>query len=511
MTLSRLPAWGVTTALVVPPLLGLVAAAWQAPVDPYAVGSGVRWDRAFAAAGSSLWLALVVVVASGALGTFLGWGQARWSGKAVAFASIAASLPLVVPSYVTAAALSRFWADLTGAPPSGMAAAVVVLVLATVPLVQLTVATGLRATSAAEEEAAASLGASDAAIVRAVVWPRLRPALALSSLLVGLYAISDFGVVAMLDVPVLTWRMYDAVARQQLLRAAVLGGLAFAAVLPLAALAWIVRGQAPAQGVANQRPRPAGPAGGLLTSVYVALACGVGIAGALLPIGVLGSWVAEGVGRGLLFADPVPPLLHTLAIAGGGATALVGISAIPAFTRGGRALEGAVYATSVLPAILVAFGWLGAALGVARLFGGRELYTFLMSSGTLLVLAYTARFLAEVHGPLKTSFLRLDPRHQDAVAVLGAPPSAWLRWVALPAVRPGASTAFLLGVVVLAKELPITLLLGTPAGLQPLAFRLWDRYGEALWHDAGVAGLLLIGVGAVGRVALWWQGATRLT
>lgn len=495
--------WAVTLLLAVPPLVGLVVAAFQVPADPYATGTGVRWDRALEAALRTLLLAVGVVGISGTVGTFLGWGQARWSGRAIALAALSASLPLMVPSYVTAAALSRFWADLTGAPPSGMAAAVAVLVLATVPLVQLTVATALRGTSAAEEEAAASLGASDRAILRAVVWPRLRPALALSGLLVGLYAVSDFGVVAMLDVPVLTWRMYDAVARQQLLRAAVLGGLAFATVLPLAAMAWGLRGRSPAQAVANQRPRTPTPAGALLQLAYLTTAAGVAVAGALLPVAVLWSWVQEGLDRGLPFADPLPPLLDTVGLATVGAAVLCAVAAVPAFTRGHRALEGAVYATSVLPAVLVAFGWLGAALGLARLVGRPALYQALMGSGTLLALAYTARFLAEVHGPLKTAFLRLDPRQEEAVAVLGAPRTAWVRHVAAPALAPGARTAFLVGVVVLAKELPITLLLGAPAGLQPLAFRLWDRYAEALWHDAGVAGLLLVAFGALGRLALW--------
>jgi ABC-type Fe3+ transport system permease subunit len=42
------------------------------------------------------------------------------------------------------------------------------------------------------------------------------------------------------------------------------------------------------------------------------------------------------------------------------------------------------------------------------------------------------------------------------------------------------------------KELPITLLLGGSTGFKTLAFRTWDRYNEALWHDAGVSGLSLL-------------------
>ncbi len=56
-----------------------------------------------------------------------------------------------------------------------------------------------------------------------IVLPRLRPALALGGLLSMLYAVSDFGAVAVLDVPVLTWRLYDAVRGQEIARAAMLG------------------------------------------------------------------------------------------------------------------------------------------------------------------------------------------------------------------------------------------------------------------------------------------------
>ena len=40
------------------------------------------------------------------------------------------------------------------------------------------------------------------------------------------------------------------------------------------------------------------------------------------------------------------------------------------------------------------------------------------------------------------------------------------------------------------QRLPVTLLLGVATGLKTLSFRVWDRYAESLWRDAGLAGLI---------------------
>ena len=58
--------------------------------------------------------------------------------------------------------------------------------------------------------------------------------------------------------------------------------------------------------------------------------------------------------------------------------------------------------------------------------------------------------------------------------------------------RPGLAVSALLVAVAIAKELPITLVLG--GHLRPLSFRIYDRYAEAALPDAGLAGLLLVGL-----------------
>ena len=68
------------------------------------------------------------------------------------------------------------------------------------------------------------------------------------------------------------------------------------------------------------------------------------------------------------------------------------------------------------------------------------------------------------------------------------------------------AAAFVLALLAVLKELPVTLLLGGAMGVQTLAFRVWDRYREALFHDAGLAGLLLVGLALVALMGtLRWR------
>ena len=117
------------------------------------------------------------------------------------------------------------------------------------------------------------------------------------------------------------------------------------------------------------------------------------------------------------------------------------------------------------------------------------------------MLGYSTRFVAEVFAPLRVAFLSLDPRQEESARVLGA--STWKRWkeVTLPALAPGLTVAWVIGFNAIVKELPVTLLLGGATGLRTLSFRVWDRYNESLWHDAGLAGLLLVTL-ALGSVLM---------
>lgn len=510
-------------ALVVLPLAGLVVAAVNPAPDPFtgqAPGLAALVQSAHVGGLLGTTLALGALVTAGAvgLGTLLAWAEARWQTPGRRWLAIGTLLPLAMPSYVVAATVATTlgpggWIGRPLGLPraTGFWLAVVVLSVVTAPLVQLIVGAALARTSAAEEEAARTLGASPWRTFQVAVLPGLRTPIAFSGLLALLYAISDFGAVAVLDCPVLTWRLYDAVKSQDLARASVLGLATLGATLPLLLAARALAGDTADGGVANPRPperRHPGRARALgLVAVQVSV---IGL-GVIVPLATLVGWVLGGVRRSLPFAPIGGPLLDTVGAALAGAALTLAIATGPAWaasrTRQGISrIEQAATLTSALPGVLVALGLLQAALALSRAAGGGALYKGLLTSGVLLGAGYAARFLAEVFAPLKTTMLQVDPRVLESARLLGAPPSRIVRQVIGPAVAPGVAVAGLIGFLAIAKELPVTLLLGGATGLSTLSFRIWDRYAESLWHDAGLAGLALCTMALAGvLVTLRWR------
>lgn len=502
-------AWSITGVLVLVPLVALAwAAAFPAP-DPFggappSLLGMLAEPRFLALLGRSLALSFGVAALVVPAGTWLAWAEHRLDFVGRRAVSVAALLPLAMPSYVLAAAVAK------AVPSTGLFVAIGVIAVVTVPYVQLVVGSALVKGSAAEEEAARALGATPWRVFVDVVLPRIRPALGYSTLLAMLYALSDFGAVAVLDTPVLTWRLYQAVTAQDLARAALLGAALLVTTLPLFLASRALAGAGQGSTVANPRAparRRATVGEGLAVYAVAAVVIGVGV---VLPVGSLVRWTLDGLQRGLVFAPLWTPLVHTLGAALLGTIVTVCLAVVPALAVGSRRRNGGLdlvtYLTSALPGVLLAFGWILGALGFARMLPGRGLYGMLLGSGILLFIGYATRYLAEAYTPLKSLVWGFDRRLVAAHRALSAPSQVFVRRVALPYAAPGVAAASLLAFLAILKELPVTLLLGNATGLQTLAFRVWDRSSEALWHDAGAAGLCLIALAAVGvAVSLRWR------
>lgn len=506
-------------SLAIVPLVALAwTAAFPAP-DPFGGPPPGLLDVAQQAGLVGL-LVRSVVLALGVsawvvpLGTALAWAEHRLVFPLRRLLTLTTLLPLAMPSYVLAASVARGLGP-SGMLPlfervSGLPAAVLVIGVVTVPYVQLVVGSALVNGSAAEEEAARALGASPWRVFVDVVLPRIRPALATSMLLAMLYALSDFGAVAVLDTPVLTWRLYQAVAGQELARAAVLGGALLGATVPLFIASRALQGRRTASQVANPRPparRRASPVEALVVGGTALVVVGLGV---VFPVLSLVSWTIEGLREGATFAPLWKPVTHTLFAAAVGTVVTTVLAAVPAVVVGARRRSGALdpvtYGTSALPGVLLAFGWILAALGLARALPGTGWYAAWLSSGALLFIGYATRYLAEAYTPMKTTVWRFDRRLLQAHRALGGSPSRFVFRVALPELAPGLAAGALLAFLAILKELPVTLLLGSATGLTTLAFRVWDRSSEALWHDAGAAGLCLLALATLGVLAsLSWR------
>ena len=492
--------------LVLFPVLGLVMALAGRPTDPFtgeqaSLGTLLNESGVVVLLLRSIALSVCVAAGSVTLGGWLAWVEHRT--RVPRWWSLLTLLPLAMPSYLVAAtlrsALSKggWLGDVLGIPHlTGFTVAAVVLSVITAPLSQLIIGAALARSSASEEEAARTLGASPGEVFRDITLPRLRPAIGFSGLIALLYAISDFGAVAVLDVPVLTWRLYLAVESSDIAKAAVLGGATLLATLPLLLAARSIRGRGTDPGSANARPpAPTKPSAGAkwLTRAVLTLVLGIG---AVIPLITLSLWVLDGIQRGLHFASPWGALGDTLVAALLGACLTITLAWLPAAVQarrksGGGLIEDSVYLTSALPGVLLALGLMLSTLQItAHMPDGT--YGLVLGSGLLLMLGYATRFLAEVYAPLKDGLAAIDQRQVDSAKVLGAGPLRRLQTVIIPAITPGLAVAFVIGFNAIVKELPVTLLLGGATGLKTLSFRVWDRYAESLWHDAGLSGLILV-------------------
>ena len=169
----------------------------------------------------SLSLASTVALSSVVVGTGLAWLTIRTDLPGRRIWRVLAPLPLVFPSFVGATALLAGFAsgglveELLGplgidTLPSvrGYRGAWLVLTLFTYPYVYLPVAARLSALPPSLEESARILGRSPWSVFRTVVLPQTSPAIWAGALLVFLYAVSDFGAVALLGYDTLTEQIY---------------------------------------------------------------------------------------------------------------------------------------------------------------------------------------------------------------------------------------------------------------------------------------------------------------
>ena len=410
-------------------------------LTPLSTTLDLAWDTALLAFG--------VVAATLLVGVPFAWLVVRTDLPGRRFWGVAASLPLVIPSFVAALAL------LGARAPRGLLqelleplgverlpeltgywGALVALTLATYPYVYLLAASGLRSVDPTAEEAARSLGARPVRVFWRVTLPALRPSLAAASLLVALYVLSDFGVVSLRGYSTLTTGIYVRYESLLALESAAILALvlvALALAIVLVASRWRLRGAIHRSTPGAGRPaKPVQlgawrwPALGFCSLVVGVFLC--------LPVGVLVWWSVS--------ADPVT----------GRAAVPWSAAASSAWVSTATAV---IAALVVLPAALLAWRypsivspWLdlmtmlpsalpGIAVPLALVFVGARIGSPLYQSLGLLVLAYVIRFMPYGLASTRASLDAVSPRLEEAARSLGRGPFRATTGVVLPLARSG--------------------------------------------------------------------------
>ena len=446
----------------------------------------------------------------------LAWLTVRTDLPARGFWRVVTMLPLALPSYVVGFTIAvglgprgilQGWLEAAFDPfsvtidriPSiyGFPGAAFTLIIISFPYVLIPIRAALWNMDTSLEESARALGRTQWQTFRSVTLPMLRPAILAGGLLAALYALSDFGAVAIMRYETFTWSIfiqYGAALNRTLAAAWSLGLI----VLALA----VVWGEYIARNAGGGRYYRSGSGAARLPApvplgvwrwpaqAYCAL---VALASLGLPVAVLVYWTVRGVAAG----EPLL-LLWKAAANSVGVSALaavltvicaapIAVLAVRYPGQFSRWLERLGFIGFALPGIVIALG---------LVYFGANYAPWLYQSLAMLAVAYVTLFLPAAVGSLRTSLVQVRPELEDAARSLGKTPLVVLLTITLPLVRPGILAGAALVFLLTMKELPATLIL-SPIGFTTLASSIWAAAQEAFFARAAAPALLLVIVSSI--------------
>jgi iron(III) transport system permease protein len=411
-------------------------------------------------------LVSAVTLMSAIIGTFTAWVVTLSGVRGRLILTIVFSLPLAIPSYLSAFAWISWKPGI-----SGFFGSFIVLTFACYPYVMLPVSAAMSRLDPVHEDIARTMGRSSFQIFGEVVLPQLRRSITSGSLLVALYAFSDFGAVAAMRHEVFTWVIYGAYrAGFNPTRAASLSIVLILAALALTYAESISRGRddsAKKATTARRRRRNTSWPLALLTSVGT---LAVVIPGVIIPVTNIASWLGRSSSRSIDWSSVWSATGQSFL--NGSVTAIVTLLlAIPVAWSAVRLTgklagipERLTYITHALPGIVVAISVVYVGIRVARPW---------YQEFPLLIFGQVIIFLPVMVASLRAAFEKTPVSLEEVAHSLGVGRISTLLRVALPIALPGILAGSALSMLAAVKELPVTLLL-RPTGMDTLSTKIWD-------------------------------------
>lgn len=487
------PAWLVLAALlpaviVCLPLIYVVVRArregWTGIVDE------LLRARTLELLGNTLTIAVSVTVLAMLLGTAAAWCIERCDLPGRRVWRIVACLPLAIPAFVS----SYAWSSLGNAFQS-IGGAILVLSLATYPLVFLPVAAALRGMDPNLEDVSRSLGRGWWGTFFGAILPCARPALGAGALLVLTHMLAEFGALALLRVQTFTTAIFASYELQfDSASAALQSAVLMALCLPAAygemrlrhktRVARVGRGAARRAATVRLGWRRWPVLGGFIALAIVSLG---------VPLVTLAYWLAVGQSRGIGRSDLWPAVSGSLALSLPGAVIVV-VLALPlvfaAVRHGGwfaRLADRLPYIVHGLPGLVVA---------LALVFLSIRYVPAVYQTVFVLFVAYAMLFLPLAQSALRASIELVPPRLEEVSRGLGRSAFGAFVSVTLPNILPGVGAALALMTLELMRELTATLMLA-PTGIVTLATEVWSHTNDSEYAAAAPFAALLVVVSAL--------------
>jgi iron(III) transport system permease protein len=460
---------------------------------------------------NSVVLVAVVTVASIAIGLTLAVLTVQTDLPFARLWTVAAALPLVVPSYIGAFAyvsafgpqgeLADVLAPLGLSVPTiyGLPGAALVLTLFVYPYVFLTSRAALLSFDRTQLEAARTLNHGYRSAFRRVVLPQIAPGVAAGALLVALYTLSDFGTPAIMRYDTFTRVIYVELGAFGQARATVLALELIAVTAVILALESRV---GPEESTGHGSAASSDPVIelGVLRWPATVMPALVATFTLVLPVGILGVWLRRSgpgyAGGGIAFEWTYGWNSVLVSLSAAAATVLL---ALPVAYYAGR--SDATVARLTERSTYVGYAMPGVVLGLALVFLGTRYAPGLYQTLPLLVFAYVVRFLPQAVGTTRSSVLGVDADLVGAARVLGEGPGGAFRRVTLPLIAPGVVAGAMLVFLTTMKELPATLILH-PTGFTTLVTYIWRVQEAGYYGRAALPALVLVAVSGLSMVLL---------
>lgn len=525
--LAWLLAGGLVLALVAGPLAALVAASLSGPkgmtLANYAAAFGPAIHRGPII--NSFVLAASVGILSVALGLPIAWALTRTSMPLRGLVHALVVAAFVTPSFLGAMA----WIILAG-PNAGllntafraltraqgplvnvfsMGGLIFVVTLSTVPIVVIMAMGALQALAPDMEEAARIAGANPLAVAWTITLPLIAPAILGAFLLAVLEALVLFGAPAMIAIPsrfhVMTTQLWTFFQYPPKIEVAAAYALPLMAVA--AGLLWLQRrvlgrrGYATATGREGRaQPMDRGPwEWALLGLSLLYVTCAI-----LLPYGALlmaalskawgqpftpANWTLANFQFVLFEYDPTrSAIVNTLELSAVTATAGALLTAALAYAATRRLVWGAG-ALGALASVPLAIPGIVLAVGLFIVYTRPPLALY----GTVWILfvAYLTKYLPVAYTANRAAVFGVHASLEEAARSLGGTPWAAFRDVALPLMRPGLVSAWLLVFLPALRELSSAILLFT-ANSRVVSVVIYELYEEGRWEAVSTLGVLLL-------------------
>jgi len=452
-------------------------------------------------------LAVLVSATTAILGTGLAWVTMRTDLPLRRAWRVVLVLPLVLPSFVGAAAFIAGLSpggiihDALGlvglSPPRrfrGLGASWLVLSAFTYPYVMLPVMARIVSLRSSLEESGRLLGLSATRAFARITLPQLKPAILGGSLLVFLYTVSDFGAVQLLGYDTLTRVIY---ATRQTNRALSFASATVLLILALGIVA-LERSRRGRGGPDDRVAASTAPPVNLGWRAIPALAaCGfVAVIGLFVPLLSLGTWARRGLADGRVsLADLIDPAISTATVAV--TAAVLGVVVVlPIAISSIRRPHRISQVSSISVVVGFAIPGLVIALSLAVLTLNTPIFNRFYQTMGLLIVAYIIHFGSQALAGTETAVRAVPAGLRESSKLLEPGRFRRALRIDLPLMRPGLAAAGGLVMLSTIKELPITLLL-SPIGFSTLSTNIWASYEEGFYAATGLASLVLVAMSAI--------------